>query len=175
VKRAVLPLIAAILIAGSVTATFGYRGGEFLTESEIDAIRRNQKIDPRVKLYLRAALLRLTSARARMTGQETLPGDPLEYFTPEDMLDGYYKILNSVMFNIEDASRKIPPDRGGVRKALKHLESQMKKAVPELESMEKMAVDKNEPEMTRLIQRAIEISKGALEGAEQALADKFSE
>ena len=86
-KRAVLSLIAAILLTGTATTAFGNRDGEFLTEAEIKAIRKNQKIDPRVKLYLRYALLRLTSAQARMAGQETLPGDPLEYLTPEDMLD----------------------------------------------------------------------------------------
>lgn len=174
-KRAVLSLVAAMLIAGTVTAAFEYRGREFLTEAEIEAIRRNQKIDPRVKLYLRAALLRLTSTRARMAGQETEPGDPLEYLTPEDMLDGYYRILNSVMFNLEDAGQKIPPDRGGIRKALKHLRDQMKKAIPLLEFMEKMAAKKNETELTRLIRRAADISNGALEGAEYGLSDKFSE
>jgi len=164
-----------MLLAGTVTAAFGYRDREFLTEAEIDAIRKNQKIDPRVKLYLRAALQRLEATHARMAGQETLPGDPLEYFTPEDMLDGYYRILNSVMLNIEDAAYKMPPDKGGIRKALKHLRNQMKKAVPELEHMEKTAVERNETELIRLIQRAAEISRGAMEGAEHALENKFSE
>ena len=174
-KRIFFPLIFAMLLAGTVTAAFGYRDREFLTEAEIDAIRKNQKIDPRVKLYLRAALQRLEATHARMAGQETLPGDPLEYFTPEDMLDGYYRILNSVMLNIEDAAYKMPPDKGGIRKALKHLRNQMKKAVPELEHMEKTAVERNETELIRLIQRAAEISRGAMEGAEHALENKFSE
>ena len=140
-KRTTLSLIITVLLAGTVAAAFGYRGREFLTEEEIKVIQRNQKIDPRVKMYLRAAFLRLTSAQARMVGQETIPGDPLEYLTPEDMLDGYYRILNSVMFNLEDAAQAFPPDWGGIRKALKHLRDQMKKAIPQLEFMEKMTRD----------------------------------
>lgn len=174
-KRSFITLVAVILLSGTFADAFGYREREFLTEAEIDAIRRNQKIDPRVKLYLRAASQRLMSAQSRLSGQETLPEDPLEYLTPEDMLDGYYKILNSVMFNLEDASEKFPPDRGGIRKALKHLRDQMKKMIPELEFMEIRAVEREDKEMARLIKRAKDLSNAALEGAEQALSDKFSD
>jgi hypothetical protein len=175
VKKAILCLTAAILAAGTLTGAFGFRPNEFLTEEEIDGIRKNQDIDPRVKLYLAAASLRLTSAQARMTGREILPGDPLEYLTPEDMIDGYYRILNSIMFNLDDASQKIPADRGGIRKALKRLRDKLQEFIPELQSMEERAAGENEAEMKRLIRRAVDISNSALEGAEQALSDKFSE
>ena len=174
-KRTLLRLIAAMLLFGAFSAAFARPVRDYLTEEEIDAIQRNQKIDPRVKLYLKAASSRLIAAEARLAGQETEPGDPLEYFTPEDMLDAYYHILNSVMLNLEDAVEKFPPDRGGIRKALKHLESVMKKNIPRLEKLERMAAAKEETELVGLILRAIDISNGALEGAEEALEGKFSE
>jgi len=174
-KSASLRLIAAMVLFGVVSAAFASPLRDYLTEEEIDGIRRNQKIDPRVKLYLKAASLRLTSAEARLAGQETEPGDPLEYFTPEDMLDAYNQILKSVMLNLEDAVQKFPPDRGGIRKALKHLQGVMKKSIPRLENLERMAAAKEETEVVRLVRRAIELSNGALEGAEEALEGRFSE
>ncbi len=174
-RNAFRAFIAGILIAGIVSAAFGYPAADYLTDSEIDAIRKNQEIAPRVKLMLRAASLRLTSAEARLTGQETEPGDPMEFRTPEDMLDDYYRILNSVMLNLEDAVQKFPPDRGGIRKALKHLRDIMKNSIAELEILEKMANEKQEAELLRLISRAADISNGALEGAEEALEGEFSE
>lgn len=174
-KSAPLRLIAAMLLFGSFSAAFALPVRDYLTEEEIDAIQRNQEIDPRVKLYLKAASLRLTSAEARLAGQETEPGDPMEYFTPEGMLDAYYHILNSVMLNLEDAVEKFPPDRGGIRKALKHLQSVIKKDLPKLENLKRMAAAKEETELVRLILRAIDISTVALEGAEEALEGRFSE
>ncbi len=171
----VLAFIAGILIAGAVSAAFCYPDRESLTDTEIDAIKKNQAIAPRVKLFLRAASLRLTSTEARLAGQVTEPGDPMEYRTPEDMLDDYYRILNSVMLNLEDATQNFPPDRDGIRKALKHLRDIMKKSIPKLEILEKMATEKQETELIRLISRAADISNGALEGAEEALEGKFSE
>lgn len=174
-KSAVLSFISGIMIIGAVSAALCNPGREFLTEEEIDAIQRNQAIAPRVKLYLRAASLRLSSAEARLNGQETTPGDPLEYHTPEDMLDEYYRIVDSVMLNLEDAAQKFPPDKAGVRKALKHLRNVMKKSIPELETLKKIAAEKKDTELLRLIRRAADISNGALQGAEEALEGKFSE
>ena len=99
----------------------------------------------------------------------------MEYFTPEDMLDGYYRILDSVMHNLESAVQKFPPDREGIRKALKHLKSVMKKNIPRLEKVERMAAGKEETQLVRLAQRALETSNVALEGAEEGLEGKFSE
>jgi hypothetical protein len=145
---------------------------EFLTEEEVELIQIKQEIDPRIKSYLAAALLRLESAEARMLGEETLPGDPLEYFTPEDMLDGYYKILNSVMVNLDDANQKATRDSNGLRKALKELRKRSKEALKRLEYLEKLAKEQDKKEMVQLIQRAVEITQGAQEGADYALSEK---
>ena len=74
-----------------------------------------------------------------MLGEETLPGDPLEFFTPEDMLDGYYRILNSVMLNLDDANQKAVRDSNGLRKALKELRKRSKEALKKLDYLEKLA------------------------------------
>ena len=79
-------------------------------------------------------------------GEETEPGDPLEFFTPEDMLDGYYRILNSVMLNLEDANEKPRPDSDGIRKALKELRKRAEKFLPQLELLQKIAEEREDKE-----------------------------
>jgi hypothetical protein len=66
---------------------------EFLTPQEIAKIQDAQEIDKRVKVYLEAAALRLKTISDRLAGKESVAGDPLEFFSLEDMLDGYYRIL----------------------------------------------------------------------------------
>ncbi len=80
----------------SLVLASGVRAGqrkEFLTPDEIEKIQDAQEVDARVKIYLQAASLRLKTAMDRMSGKESAPGDPLEFFSVEDMLDGYYRIL----------------------------------------------------------------------------------
>jgi len=145
---------------------------EFLTEEEINKVRAKQEIGPRVEYYLEAAKLRLESASARLEGEETLPGDPMEYFTPEDMLDGYYRILNSVMLNLEDAYQKSNPDSDGIKKALKELRKRTEECQRRLDILETLAEEQNNKELLRLIDRAIDITNGAYEGARHALEEE---
>jgi hypothetical protein len=172
VKKNVLSLSLALSLTVTVTGIFARPAGEFLTEEEIELIQINQKVDSRIKLYLKAAALRLKSTEARLRGKETEPGDPLEYFTPEDMLDGYYRILNSVMFNLDDAYQNVNRENNRLKKALKALQKSTKESLSELEFLEKLAKEQNKSELLRLIRRAIEITNGAHEGAADALSEK---
>lgn len=142
---------------------------EFLTEEEIALVQAKQKIGPRIEYYLRIAALRLESARARLQGEETLPGDPLEYFTPEDMLDGYYKIMNSVMMNLEDAYQKSGFDAASMKKVIKELRERTEECGRGLEILETLAKEREDEQLLRLIARAKEITAGAHEGAAEAL------
>jgi hypothetical protein len=143
---------------------------EFLTDEEIEKIQDTPQIDARVKIYMDAALFRLKSAEDRLVGKETAPGDPLEYFTPEDMLDGYYRILKSVMINIDDAAQRPGTAPEAIKKALKHLKSSTEKAAEELQILKKIAEEKRKEEFWNLVNHAIEITQGAHEGAEYGLS-----
>jgi hypothetical protein len=161
-------LIGAISVVPALSSSA--RGSrEFLTEEEIALVQAKQKIGPRVEYYLRIAALRLESARARLQGEETLPGDPLEYFTPEDMLDGYYKIMNSVMLNLEDAYRKSGYDAASMQKVMKELRDRTEEGGRSLEVLETLAKERDDEQLLRLIARAKEITTGAHEGAAEAL------
>jgi hypothetical protein len=171
VKKTILSLSVALFLTVTVTI-FARPAREFLTDEEIELIQINQKVDSRIKLYLKAAALRLESTEARLQGKETEPGDPLEYFTPEDMLDGYYRILNSVMLNLDDAYEKTNRDNSGLKKALKALQKSTKESLSKLEFLEKLAEEQNKTELLRLVRRATEITNGAHEGAAGALKEK---
>jgi len=172
VKKLAFSLFSAILLSGIIAGVSALSAREFLTEEEIELIRIKQKIDPRIKAYLSFAALRLKSTEARLLGAGIEPGDPLEYFTPEDMLDGYYRIMNSVMLNLEETARKAGPNGGDILNTLKELHKRTEESLRQLEFLEKLATKQNKPELLRLIHRAVDITNGAHEGAEYGLAEK---
>jgi hypothetical protein len=145
-------------------------GKEFLTDKEIEMIQDAPEIDLRIKIYLAAAALRLKTAEGRLYGKESVEGDPLEFFTSEDLLDGYYRILRSVMFNLDDAFQKPGSDRAKVRSALKELKKTTEQAAKDLEILKKLAEEKQKEELWNLVNNAIDINSGALEGAETGLS-----
>jgi len=160
---------------------------EFLTGKEIEKIQDTHEIDARVRIYMEAAALRLKTAEERLTGKESAPGDPLEFFTPEDMLDSYYRILKSVMTNIDDAARNPKRDNGitidgrvmvndkqRIGKALKQLKSETEKDLEELLILKKIAEEKKNEHLWDLINEAVEITNGAHEGAGYGLSKQPS-
>lgn len=172
-KKLVLSLIPAIILSGIIAGVYARSAREFLTEEETESIQIKQEIGPRIQAYLSFAALRLKSAEARLLGAATEPGDPLEYFTPEDMLDGYYRIMNSVMLNLEEAARKAGgPDNSDIRKTLKELYKSTETSLRRLEFLEKLATEQNKQELLRLIHRAVDITNGAHEGAGYGLSEK---
>ncbi len=143
---------------------------EFLTPKEIEKIQEAQEIDKRAKIYAEAAALRLKTAEDRLSGKESEPGDPFEFFTIEEMLDGYCRILRSLMFNLDDAFQKPAADKGKLRKALETLESGTKKAEKDLQVLKHLTEEKRLEEAWNLVGQALDITRGAREGAESGLA-----
>jgi hypothetical protein len=163
-------LLFILILLPIILNTADASGKEFLTRKEIENIQDTHEIAARVKIYTEAALLRLRSAENRLVGKETVPGDPLEFFTPEDMLDGYYRILKSIMMNLDDAVQNPGTDRGAMGKALKNLKSSTEKAAEHLQILKKIAEDKKKEEFWNLANKAIEITNGAHDGAEYGLS-----
>jgi len=142
---------------------------EFLTPKEIETIQEARELDKRVKLYLDAAALRLKTVEERFRGQESNPGDPLEFFGIEEMLEGYCRILRSVMFVLDEAAEK-PKEPERLNKALKNLKDRTEKDIKSLQILKKMAEEKQKEELWNLVNQALEIAGGAREGAETGLA-----
>jgi hypothetical protein len=159
-----------LILAGSIRTAEPFPEKEFLTDKEIAKIQDAQEIDERIKIYLAAATLRLKTAEERLTGTEPEPGDPLEFFTPEDLVDGYYRIIRSVMYNLDEASQKPKTDREKFGKALKSLKGATESAGKELDILKKIAEEKQKEELWKLVNNAIDITNGAHEGAEYGLS-----
>jgi hypothetical protein len=169
--KRIFPQLSASLIAATLFAASPLLPSkEFLTNKEIELIQDAQEIDKRIEVYLAAASLRLKTAEERLYGKESAEGDPLEFYTPEDMLDGYYRILRSVMFNLDEAFQKRGADPVKMRSALKELKKHAEQAVKDLGVLKKLAEKKQKEELWNLVNNAIDINSGAHDGAESGLA-----
>jgi hypothetical protein len=170
-KQFLLHLLPMIMwICGSFSASFASEK-EFLTDIEIETIQLNQEINLRVKFYLEFAESRLKAAEDRLNGIEPVEGDPFELMTPEDMLDGYYGIFRSIMMNLDDANQNPNPRvEPKIRQALKALKDSTKKNLTQLEILKKISEEKLKEDLWNRVNRAIDITNGAHEGAENALS-----
>lgn len=163
------------LIAGSIPITpQNILAREFLTDQEIKKIQEAQEIDRRVRIYMEAAEFRLKTAQERLSGVESVEGDPLEFFTPEDMVDGYYQIVRSVMLNLEGAFEEPTRDLNKIKSGLKSLKKVTDKTGKRLEILKRIAEENRKEELWNLVNQAIDITEEANEGAVYGL-DKIAE
>jgi hypothetical protein len=167
--RSLLVLVVVLLASDAALSATPAPDKEFLTPPEIAKIQDAQEIDERIKVYLEAAALRLKTAEERLGGKEAEAGDPLEFFSVEEMMDGYYRILKSVMINLDDAFQRRDSDKSKLGKALKNLKDSTETASKILPTLKKTAEDKRNEELWNLVNQAIEITGGAHEGAELGL------
>ena len=170
-KAAGLVLLLRLLLGGLPASAQQKPGSkEYLTEDEITKIQDAQEIDLRTKLYMQAAALRLKVAEERLNGKESEPGDPMEFFSVEDMLGAYDQIVRSVMISVDDAFQKPGGDRAKVVKALKSLKDGTDRALKDLEIIKAIAEEKKLEDVWNLTNQALDIARGAYEGAELGLA-----
>ncbi|HSW40384.1 MAG TPA: hypothetical protein VLL97_12925 [Acidobacteriota bacterium] len=168
-KKFAAPL-AAVVIACFLPAAAYSSGKEFLTPAEIEKIQKSQTIDARITAYTDAAMLRLSSVEERLSGIESEYGDPFEFFSNEDMLDGYFRILTSIMHNLEAAFENPRQEPARVRRALNTLRDAAQKAEKELAELKRRAERDSNEALIVYLNRATDITRGAHEGAEEGLS-----
>jgi hypothetical protein len=88
------------------------------------------------------------------------------------MLDGYYRIIKSVMMNLDEAAARPGPNQALVGKGLKSLKSATEKAKVQLQILKRIAEEKQKEELWNLVNAALEITEGAYEGSKSGL-DRF--
>ena len=144
---------------------------DFLTVREIARLQNTQDIDKRTKIYMEAASLRLSTAQERFDGKESEPGDAMEFFSREDMLDDYYKIMDRVMLIVDDAFES-PRRRENIniKKALQTLKSESTENLKKLFALKKLADEERKKELLDRVNQAIDITGGVLDGAEEGLS-----
>jgi hypothetical protein len=167
-------LVIALFFCSIFSAVSNSAAREFLTDEEIKKIQEAQEINRRIKIYMDAAEYRLKTAEERLLGEEPVEGDPLEFSAPEDLVDGYYQILRSVMLNLDGAYQEPGTDLYKVKEGLKTLEKATENTSKQLKILRRIAEDKKKEELWNLVNKAIDITDGAHEGAVYGL-EKLAE
>lgn len=161
----------ALALAFAAHAVLPARGiaREYLTPKEIERMQDTQEIDRRIKILVEAAALRLKTAEERLNGKESEPGDPLEFYSVEEMLEAYYEILRSVMLNLDGAVQKPRVEPSRIAAALRTLKDGAEKQQKSLAILKRMAEEKRNEPLWNLVGRALEVASGARDGAESGL------
>ena len=161
-------IIAALLF---FTGGSGAFARDFLTEKEITKMQNTQDIDKRTGIYMGAASLRLRTALERFDGKDSEPGDDLEFYSFQDMLEDYYKIMDRIMLVVGDAFES-PRSRENIniKKALQTLKSESSGNLKRLAELMKLAEEKQNEELWNRVNSAIDITRGVLDGAEEGLS-----
>jgi hypothetical protein len=162
-------ILALLTVSPFLTARPYPLQKEFLTPLEIEKIQDAQEIDKRVKIYLDAAALRLKTAEERLNGKESAAGDPMEFFSVEDMVEGYFRCVRSVMLNLDGAAQSPKTERPSFSKALKNLKQSMESSQKSLQILKNMAEDRKKEELWNWVNKGLDVSHGAYEGAVSAL------
>jgi len=120
---------------------------------------------------MNAASLRLRTVLDRFDGKDSKPGDALEFYSPQDMLDDYYKIMDRIMFVVSEAFES-PHNRENIniKKALQTLKSETSGNLKKMTELMKFAEEKQNEELWNGVNSAIDITKGVLAGADEGLS-----
>ena len=160
----IIPLMFLMTLSGAFAR-------DFLSEQEIKRLQKTQDIDRRTDIYMTAASLRLGAAMDRFEGKESEPGDAMEFYGWEDMLDDYFKISERVMLIVDDAFES-PRRRENIniKKALNTLKSESRNNLKKLTALRKLSEEKRMESLWDYVNRAIDITEGLLDGAEEGLS-----
>jgi len=164
VRRATATALAALLLP-----PFAGLAREFLLGKEIEQIREAQELDKRTQLYVKFAALRLATFKDRSKGIESKPGDPLEFYSPADLIYGYTRCLKAVQDNVDESVNYKRVEARVLAKALTTLKDFAAKSLPELEEASKYAVDRKNEELYRKVETAFEVTRAAIEGSVEGL------
>ena len=163
--------IAIIFTLLFFAAASGAVARDFLTAQENVLLQKNQDIDKRTGIFMDAAALRLGTALDRFEGRESEPGAALEFFSQEEMLDDYCKIIDNVMLVVGDAfespRRK---ENTNIKKALQTLKSESSGNLKKLAVLKNFSEEKRKKELLNRVNQAIEVTEDLLDGAEEGLA-----
>jgi len=161
-------IVAAFLFFTVVSGTWAR---DFLTEKEITKMQDTQDVDKRTSIFMNAASLRLQTVLERFNGKDSEPGDALEFYSPQDMMDDYYKIMDRIMLVTGDAFES-PRLRENIniKKALQTLKSESSGNLKKLAKLMQLAEEKQNKEIWDSVNSAIEITRGVLDGADKGLS-----
>ncbi|MFQ5740356.1 MAG: hypothetical protein ACE5JX_15215 [Acidobacteriota bacterium] len=151
----------------------GVSGDQF-TQAEYEKIQLAQKLSNRVKVFLKIAESRLREISTRIRDhqekeQDPKESNPLEFFTPAQMVHAYSKAIDGVMVNIDDRAKRKTESKKEIHKSLKQLNKRILKFIPQLEAFQEFALQTRDEELYREVQKAMKTSDIARKGSQLGL------
>jgi hypothetical protein len=164
---ACLVLLALVAAGPRVSAQ---RGGDYLTEKEIEAARAAQESDKRAEVFITIGdrrLLALTDANATPSEKELKAYGPLPTGSAIDLLDDYRRAIDELMEKIDDAYQRkgrTPQLTKGMKLASEGVDRQLK-------TLASLRTQLKDPEVLHYLDRAVASAKLLEEGARGAMAE----
>lgn len=137
------------------------------TEEEYGKVQDAQKLVKRVEAFLEIAASRLDEIDRRREGHEwdKEEPNPLEFYTYEDLLHGYYRAIEGVMVNIDEKAKNKTEEEKDIRKALKSLKEKIDDFLPRLQTLEDLVREQKDLPLYKQYREAIRSSEIARKGA----------
>lgn len=167
-SRAVCLAVGLVLLAGAGASA--QRGGDYLTEKEIEAVRRAQESDKRAEVFIKIGdrrLLALTDASAEMSDKELEAYGPLPTGSRIDLLDDYRRAIDEFMEKIDDTYQK----KGRTPQFTKAMKLTSEGVDRQLKALESLRAQLKDPDDLHYLDRAVASAKLLEEGARGAMAE----
>jgi len=141
------------------------------TEEEYTRIQYAQELVKRVDAFLKIAESRLDEIDRRRKGQEwdKKEPNPLELYTYEDLLHGYYRAVEGIMTNIDSRARSGAEEEKNIRKSLKKLDEKIDGFMTRLQDLESLVRESMDERLYKKYTAALRSSEIARKGAHLGL------
>jgi len=154
-----LPLLVTLSALGLLQPIrVAQESGDYLTSKEIEQIKEAQRIDLRVKVFVKIAerrLLVLERATTSLSKKEEEAWGPLPKGTPEELLQHYIKAIDETILNIEDAHSQ-DPENEFLHPALKTFREATDQFLLRLKALKEKLTS---PEALNALERALEATE----------------
>jgi hypothetical protein len=167
--RALAPL-ALVLVALAAPAP-AQRGGDYLTQGELDLVRDVRRVDQRTQIFLKVADRRIVALadpnaevkEGRFTQHKF---GELPKGTQVELLDDYRRTIDELMVKLDDEF-----ERSGLTDDLKKaLELVVVEMDRQSKALEALRPKLTEPEADRFARRALDSARELYDGSKKALA-----
>ena len=145
--------------------------GDQFTDREYEKIQLAQELPKRVDAFLEIARHRMRELRRRLEKKEwkDKKPNPLEFFTPAQLVHAYWRALEGVMVNIDEKARYHSAPEKEIRKTLKKLNSSVLDFMPQLEPIQQWAKRTGDEELIREVLQAEKTTEIARKGSQLGL------
>jgi hypothetical protein len=158
-----------LLILALPLTVVAQRGGEYLTDEEVEAVRTAQKIDFRCEVFVKIAdrrLLALTNPDAKLTDKEIRIYGALPKGSQVDLLDDYRRTIDEFMEKIDDSFSR----EGKSKEFVKGMEATRLAVDRQLKELATLRSQLKTPDAVQFCAKAVESAKLLAEGVADVLA-----